>query len=457
MAILGQFITTVSDFLWNYILVFLLCGVGVFFMFKLKFIQITKLKQSFVATFGGLKFGKKAETGKMNSFQALATAISAQVGTGCLAGTATALIMGGPGAIFWMWVSGFLGMGTIFAEATLAQEYRSEINGQMVGGPAYYIKKGLKNKYLAGFFAGAMCLSSLFTGNAVQSNAIGTAFKASFGINPYIMGAILVVLALMILLGGMSRIGSFAEKVVPIMAGIFVVGSVFIIGANYKNIWPAFQLIFKGAFSPDAVVGATAGVIIKNAMRYGMARGLFSNEAGMGSTPHAHAVADVKHPCQQGLVAMMGVFIDNFIILTLTAMVIMTTISPAMFSDYKGIDLTQAAFTVGMGGFGGKFVAISLFFFAFSTIIGWYFFGETNVKYLFGKKGVVPFQAIFLTCTMIGCALRVDLVWAMADLCNGLMVLPNILALFALSNIVKKKLEEYSQLDVTSKIKTVNK
>lgn len=434
----------INKYLWNYILIFLLCGTGIYFTLKFKFIQVRKFKEAFRKTFGGISFGKKAGKDGMTSFQALATSISAQVGTGNLAGAATAIVSGGPGAIFWMWISAFFGMSTIFAEATLAQVYKTEKNGEVTGGPAYYISKGLNNKFLAGFFSISIIIALGFIGNMVQANSIGSAFQKAFNISPYIIGIILAVLTALIFIGGMSRIASFAEKIVPVMAIFYIIGSLFIILINYECIIPAFKAIFIGAFTPAAVGGGVLGVTVKEAIRYGVSRGLFSNEAGMGSTPHAHAVAKVKHPCDQGLVAMMGVFIDTFIILTLTALVILTT--GALKGGTTGIELTQQAFTNGMGCFGEKFIAISLFFFAFSTIIGWYFFGEANIKYLFGKKSIIIYRILVMMFVFLGCGLKVDLVWQLADLFNGIMVFPNLIALIGLSAIVKKKLDEYEKI-----------
>jgi len=315
---------------------------------------------------------------------------------------ATAIASGGPGAIFWMWLSAFFGMSTIFAEATLAQEFKEEVDGQITGGPAYYISKGLKNKTLgkwfAGFFAVTIILALGFIGNMVQSNSIEGAFESAFNINSNIVGIIIAILAGIIFIGGVSRIASFAEKIVPVMALFYIIGSLIIM--NYANILPAFKMIFVGAFKPSAVMGGVIGATVKEAVRYGVARGLFSNEAGMGSTPHAHAIAKVKHSSEQGLVAMMGVFIDTFVILNLTALVILTT--GALETGTSGIILTQEAFKIGMGNFGIIFVAISLFFFAFSTIIGWYFFGEANVKYLFGKKGIIPYRILVIIFIFIG-------------------------------------------------------
>lgn len=440
-----EIVKSINGVLWNYILIFLLCGTGIYFTFKLKFVQVTKFKESFKLTFGKIKFGNKAGADGMSSFQSLATAIAAQVGTGNLAGAATAIASGGPGAIFWMWLSAFFGMSTIFAEATLAQEFKEEVDGQITGGPAYYISRGLKNKtlgkWLAGFFAITIILALGFIGNMVQSNSIGGAFESAFNINSKIVGIIIAILAGIIFIGGVSRIASFAEKIVPVMALFYIIGSLIIIIMNYANILPAFKMIFVGAFKPSAVMGGVIGATVKEAVRYGVARGLFSNEAGMGSTPHAHAIAKVKHSSEQGLVAMMGVFIDTFVILNLTALVILTT--GALETGTSGIILTQEAFKIGMGNFGVIFVAISLFFFAFSTIIGWYFFGEANVKYLFGKKGITPYRILVIIFIFIGSCVHVDLVWELADTFNGLMVLPNLIALLALSAIVKKSCDDY--------------
>lgn len=459
-----EFVVSVNGILWNFLLIFLLCGTGAYFTIKLKFVQVRRFKESFKMTFGKIKFGKKAGSDGMTSFQSLATAIAAQVGTGNLAGAATAIASGGPGAIFWMWVSAFFGMSTIFAEATLAQEFKTKVDGQMTGGPAYYISRGLKNKklgrFLAVFFSITIILALGFIGNMVQSNSIGGAFESAFNIDARIVGVVMAILAGLIFIGGVKRIASFTEKIVPIMALFYILGSMFIIGTKYANIIPAFKMIFVGAFQPNAVMGGVLGATVKNAIRYGVARGLFSNEAGMGSTPHAHAVAKVNHPAEQGLVAMMGVFIDTFIILNLTALVILTTgvlgTTDATGGLVKGIALTQSAFKVGMGNFGLVFIAIALFFFAFSTIIAWYFFGEANIKYLIGKKGVTPYRILVMVFVFLGSYMQVDLVWELADTFNGLMVLPNLVGLLALSSIVKKKYDEYESGNYDKIMKDIN-
>ncbi len=281
----------------------------------------------------------------------------------------------------------------------------------------------------------------MFNWGYVQSNSIGISINKAFGVPNIVVGIIVAILTALIVLGGIQRIASVTEKLVPIMALFFIIGSLIIIGINYDNIGPAFKMIFVGAFNPKAATGGLIGVSVREAMRYGISRGLFSNEAGMGSTPHAHAVADVKHPAQQGLVAMFGLFIDTFVVLTCTAMVILTT--GALDGKTTGIELTQQAFINGFGHFGNIFVAVSLFFFAFSTIIGWYFFGLLNVKFIFGDKGTRPYIVLFLVALVVGTVLDVPLVWQLADTFNGFMVIPNLIALIALAKLVKKELKDY--------------
>ena len=438
MAIFTAAIEQASDILWNSLLLFLLVGTGVFFTIRLRGVQLRRFGEGFHRVFGGFTLrGKKADDQGMSSFQALATAIAAQVGTGNITGCATALVSGGPGALFWVWVSAFFGMATIYAEAVLAQRYRTTVNGKVTGGPAYYIRaafKGTFGKVLAGVFSVLIILALGFMGNMVQSNSIGDAFHNAFGISHLAVGIVVAVIAAFIFLGGVQRIAAVTEKIVPIMAAFYILGCIVILVMNHKALPGAFAQIFVLAFNPQAMAGGVAGVTVQQAMRFGVARGLFSNEAGMGSTPHAHALAKVNHPREQGAVAILGVFIDTFVVLTLTGLVLIT--SGLIPEGLTGTALTQAAFSQAFGGFGPVFIAICMFFFAFSTIIGWYFFGQSNFKAMFGEKALPVYSAIVVVFILVGSTLKVDLVWAMADFFNGLMAVPNLLALLALSGVV---------------------
>ena len=438
MTIFTAAIEQASDILWNSLLLFLLVGTGVFFTIRLRGVQLRRFGEGFHRVFGNFTLrGKKADDQGMSSFQALATAIAAQVGTGNITGCATALVSGGPGALFWVWVSAFFGMATIYAEAVLAQRYRTTVNGKVTGGPAYYIRaafKGTFGKVLAGVFSVLIILALGFMGNMVQSNSIGDAFHNAFGMSHLAVGIVVALIAAFIFLGGVQRIAAVTEKIVPIMAAFYIVGCVVILVINYKALPNAFTQIFVLAFNPQAMAGGVAGVTVQQAMRFGVARGLFSNEAGMGSTPHAHALAKVNHPREQGAVAILGVFIDTFVVLTLTGLVLIT--SGLIPEGLTGTALTQAAFSQAFGGFGPVFIAICMFFFAFSTIIGWYFFGQSNFKALFGEKALPVYSVIVVLFILVGSTLKVDLVWAMADFFNGLMAVPNLLALLALSGVV---------------------
>lgn len=439
-----QVVQSINSLLWGvYCLIPLLVGTGIYFTFKLRLVQVRRFGMAIRHVFGGLTlFGNKADKDGMSSFQSLATAIAAQVGTGNLAGVATAIAMGGPGAIFWMWLAAFFGMATIFSEAILGQVFRRrDAQGHITGGPAYYISEGLGSKALAAFFACTIIVALGFIGNMVQANSIADAFRTAFGIPVWLTGIVIFALAGFIFIGGIRRIASFAEKMVPIMALVYIIGSITIIVGHGDMFWAALKSIFVGAFDPVAATGGVIGAGIKEAIRYGVARGLFSNEAGMGSTPHAHAVAKVRHPGEQGLAALVGLFFDTFVVLNLTAFVILTT--GVLDGQTTGISLTQQAFTVGLGSIGNGFVAICLLFFAFTTIIGWYFFAEQNVKYLFGARWVSTYRVIVLCFLMLGSFLHVTLVWELADLFNGLMVIPNVIALIGLSKIVGRVLDDY--------------
>ncbi|KZX36339.1 sodium:alanine symporter family protein [Wohlfahrtiimonas chitiniclastica] len=454
MHALETVVNAVNGILWNNILIYLLVGVGIFFTFRLKFIQVRGFFSGMKMFFSGVSLkGEKAGKNGMSSFQAVATAIAGQVGTGNLAGPATAIILGGPGALFWIWVSSFLGMATIYAEAILAIHFKTkDRNGQVVGGPAYYIERGLGMKWLAVLFAVLIIMALGLIGNMVQSNSIVEAFSNSFNTPTWLMGLILASVTGLVIMGGIKNIAAVVEKLIPLMALFYLLGVVVILTINSAYLWDACRVIFVAAFDPEAVLGAGAGIAIQQAARFGIARGLFSNEAGMGSTPHAHAVAKDTAPEQQAFLAMMGVFIVCTIV-TLTGFVIITSalkdwaalgnvIGQGNFlSIYqvKGIAVTQQAYQSVFGAFGGYFVSIALLCFAFSTIVGWYYYAETNVRYLFGSEVAIRiFQMMVVACIFIAAFFKVDLVWDMADMFNGLMVLPNILALILLSTIVVK-------------------
>ena len=448
-AIITKIVGAVNDVLWNkqLLLLFLLLLTGIYYSIRTRFVQIRKFGEGWRRLFGSFSLsGEKAGKEGMSSFQALTTAIAAQVGTGNITGCATALYSGGPGAIVWMWVSAFFGMSTIYGEAVLAQKFKTtDKDGHVTGGPIYYIQaafKGGLGKFLAGFFSIAIILALGFMGNMVQSNSIGDAFHTAFGIPKAVMGVVVAAIAAFIFIGGVRRIASFTEKIVPIMACFYILGSLVILVINHANLLPAIKSIFVCAFNPQAVFGGALGLGVKEAMRFGVARGLFSNEAGMGSTPHAHALAKVEKPQDQGVIAMMGVFIDTFVVLTMTALVILSSglLEPMKEGGLTGTALAQAAFTQAFGSFGNAFVAICMLFFAFSTIISWYFFGETNVKALFhgSKTARVAYAVIAVCFIFVGSFQKVSLVWDMSDMFNGLMVIPNLLAVLALSGLVAK-------------------
>ena len=467
-------VATANSYLADYILIILLVGVGLFFTIKTRFVQVRCFGEGMKKVFGNIKlFGGKNQGG-LSSFQALATAIAAQVGTGNIVGASGAILTGGPGAIFWMWVIAFLGMATIYAEAVLAQETRiTDKNGEVHGGPVYYIKKAFPNgfgTFLSVFFAIAVILALGFMGSMVQSNSIAGSMESvfasgtlfSFGgidvsVTAAVVGAIVAIVAAFIFLGGINRIASVTEKLVPVMACLFLLGGFVIIIARIKYIPETFGMIFKYAFTPQALIGGGIGYALKTAISQGAKRGLFSNEAGMGSTPHAHAMANVEKPHDQGVVAMVGVFIDTFVVLTMTALVVIS----CLFAGENGLaangaagyqaaidalGITKAtAMQLAVGnvfgsGFGNIFVAICLLFFAFSTILSWNFFGKINVQYLFknNKVATVLYSVIAIAFIFLGSLLQNDLVWELTDFFNYLMVIPNAIALFALYKIVVK-------------------
>lgn len=450
MEALLNVVRTVNSYLSDYILIVLLIGAGLMFSFKTKFVQVRCFGEGMRKVFGKINLNGGRQESGLSSFQALSTAIAAQVGTGNIVGACGAILTGGPGAIFWMWCIAFFGMATIYAEAVLAQITKvKNKDGEVLGGPVYYIKTAFKGKFgsfLAGFFAVAIILALGFMGCMVQSNSIGAACNTAFGIPSWVVGIIIAAISAFVFLGGIQRIAAVTEKLVPIMALLYIVGGLAVLVFRIKYVPETFGMIFKYAFRPNAIIGGGIGYALKTAISQGVKRGLFSNEAGMGSTPHAHALANVEKPHDQGVVAMIGVFIDTFVVLTMTALIVISTLYAGdgilASGAAEGVDKTnmaQLAFSSVFGsGAGNSFVAICLLFFAFSTILGWNMFGKINVEYLFGKKATAVYSVIAVAFIFLGSCLSNDLVWELTDMFNQLMVIPNVIALVALSGLVVK-------------------
>ncbi len=478
---LENVIGTINSYLADYILVILLIGVGLFYTIRTRFVQVRCFGQGMKKVFGGMRLKGDKQKGGMSSFQAFTTAVAAQVGTGNIVGASSAILLGGPGAIFWMWIVAFLGMSTIYGEAVLAQKTRKvNADGSVSGGPVYYIRRAFKGKFgkfLAGFFAVAVVISLGFVGSMVQSNAISSAVATAGGYDNaewgWIVGIIIAALAVVIFVGGAKRIASVTEKIVPIMAIVYILGGLVILGFRITVIPEAFWMIIKFAFTPQAIIGGSVGYALKSALSMGAKRGLFSNEAGMGSTPHAHAQANVKTAHEQGVSAMISVFIDTFVVLTMTALIIITTlyagdgeisrISNAALSNgdnvveavseagYSADTLVSLAIASLFGGsqtgmiVGSVFIAVCLTFFAFSTIISWNLFGRINFEYLFGKKAMWLYFGLCGIFILLGSLLSNGLVWSFNDLFNYLMVIPNVIALVALSSMVVKEVKTFGK------------
>ncbi len=463
MEVLQKIVDTINTYLSDYILIFLLVGVGLYFTIRTRCVQVRCFGEGMKNVFGNIKLKGEKQKGGLSSFQALATAVAAQVGTGNIVGASGAILVGGPGAIFWMWIIAFLGMATIYSEALLAQKTKVvNEDGTVSGGPVYYIKtafKGKFGKYLAGFFAVAAIIALGFVGAMVQSNSIASNFAglfAEFGANEtavkIIVGVIVAAFAGFVLIGGTQRLASVTEKIVPVMAILYLVGGLFVLGVNITNVPSAFGMIFKYAFVPQAIIGGAFGAAIKAAISQGAKRGLFSNEAGMGSTPHAHALANVKNPHTQGTTAMIGVFIDTFVVLTMTALIVISTLyhdgtitAAGAEAGVSSANMVQLAFSHTFAKLfgakagaimGGIFVSVCLFFFAFSTILSWNYFGKVNFTHLFGKKSVLVYSILAVVFVFLGSLFQNDLVWALTDMFNNLMVIPNAIALIALGGMV---------------------
>ncbi len=447
-AMLLGIVKQINSYLSDYVLIVLLVGAGLYFSIRTRFVQVRCFGEGMRRVFGNIKLNGGRQHGGFSSFQALATAIAAQVGTGNIVGACGAILIGGPGAIFWMWIIAFFSMATIYAEAVLAQETRVvDADGTVHGGPVYYIKRAFTGgfgKFLAGFFAVAIIIALGFIGSMVQSNSIGESLSNATGVPTWIIGLVVALLSGYVFLGGSHRVASWAEKIVPVMACLYIIGGLAVLIARIRFIPETFGMIFRYAFEPQAIIGGSFGFALKQAVSQGVKRGLFSNEAGMGSTPHAHAMAKVSCPHEQGVVAMVGVFIDTFVVLTMTALVVISTLyagngilASGAAEGISKTNMAQIAFSSIMGNTAGSlFVAICLMFFAFSTILGWNFFGRINVEYLFGKKAVPVYSVIAVVLIFLGSCVSNDLAWELSDMFNQLMVIPNFFAIVALGGLV---------------------
>jgi AGCS family alanine or glycine:cation symporter len=418
----------------------LLLGVGIYLTLGLKLMPWRKLGHGFK-----LLFSKQADKsqGDISPFQALMTALSATIGTGNIAGVATAIFLGGPGAIFWMWVTALFGMATKYGEAVLAVKYREvDSHGKRQGGPMYYIKNGLGDnwKWLGFLFALFGTIAAFGIGNMVQSNSVADALHSNFNVDPVIAGIVLAILVGLVIIGGVTRIGEVAGKLVPIMAIVYIAGSLLVIFANFGGIGDAFSLIFSSAFSGTAATGGFAGAAVMAAIRFGVARGIFSNEAGLGSAPIAHAAAQTNDPVRQGMIAMLGTFIDTILICTMTALVIILT--GAWTSGETGAALSTLAYGQGIAG-GNYIVTIGLVIFAFATLIGWSYYGERCAEFIFGTAVIIPYRIVWVVAVMTGALIKLNFVWLLADVINGFMAIPNLIALALLSPVIFKVTKDY--------------
>ncbi|HBF0592520.1 TPA: sodium:alanine symporter family protein [Clostridioides difficile] len=431
----------VDAFIWGPPLLVLLVGTGILLTVKLGVIQITKLPRALKLIFSAENKG----SGDVSSFAALCTALAATVGTGNIVGVATAIKAGGPGALFWMWIAAFFGMATKYSEGVLAIKYRTkDKNGQVSGGPMYYIVNGMGEKWrpLAIFFAiSGILVALLGIGTFTQVNSITDAINNSFGIDPRITGVVLAVFVALVVFGGLKSISNVATKIVPFMAVIYVVICGIILISFWNKIPETFMLIIKSAFTPTAATGGFLGATMSLAIRNGIARGVFSNESGLGSAPIAAAAAKTEWPAEQGLISMTGTFIDTIIICTLTGFSLV--ISGVWCSDLNGAVMTQAAFNGAIPTFGPILLTVSLTLFAFTTILGWSYYGERCFEFLFGVKGMNGYRTVFVAMVLLGAFLKLEVVWIIADIVNGLMAIPNLIALLALSPIIVSETKKY--------------
>lgn len=434
MQVITEFLNTVSGIIWGPIMLVLLLGTGIFLTIGLKAMPWRHLTAGFQLLWRGRH---SKENGDISPFQALMTALAATIGTGNIAGVATAIFLGGPGAIFWMWITALVGMATKYSEALLAVKYREvDERGRYVGGPMYYIKNGLGDswKWLGIAFALFGMIAAFGIGNMVQANSVADAMSSSFDIPDYVTGGVMMVLTAVVILGGIKRIGVVAAKLVPIMALAYVAGALWIIFSHIGDVPAALGSIVSDAFTGTAATGGFAGAAVWAAIRFGVARGIFSNEAGLGSAPIAHAAAQTNDPVQQGMIGMLGTFIDTIIVCTMTALVIILT--GVWTSGENGAALSMLAFNTGLPGFGGSVVTFGLAVFAFTTVLGWSYYGERCAEFLFGIRVILPYRLLWLVAIVVGALGKLEIIWLLADVLNGLMAIPNLIALVALSPIV---------------------
>ncbi|HFI0562591.1 TPA: alanine/glycine:cation symporter family protein [Streptococcus suis] len=437
-----ELMQNINNFVWGPPLLLLLVGTGVYFTLRLGVFQIGKLPTAFRLIFSSDQSGQ----GDVSSFAALCTALAATVGTGNIVGVATAITTGGPGALFWMWVAAFFGMATKYAEGFLAIKYRTkDANGQAAGGPMHYITLGMGQKWkpLAIFFAiSGVLVALLGMGTFSQVNSIASSMSASFGLAPQLVSIVTAISIAFFIFGGIEKISDVSTKIVPFMAILYILASVTVLALHWDQLLPTLALVFKSAFTPAAAVGGFAGATVQQAIQRGIARGVFSNESGLGSAPIAAAAAKSDNPVEQGLISMTGTFIDTLIICTLTGLTILVT-GQWSVEGLAGAPLTQAAFATVFGQPGALALTISLVLFAYTTILGWSYYGERCIEFLFGTKSILPYRLVFVAMVALGGFLKLDLIWTIADIVNGLMALPNLIALLALSPVIIKETRQY--------------
>lgn len=444
---ISNILNILSGYIWGLPLIVLLLGTGIYLTFALRGLQFTSLIPALYLAL--VKRNDPDETeGDISHFQALMTALAATVGVGNIAGVASAIAVGGPGAIFWMWITGLVGMATKYSEAVLAVKFRKkDANGAMIGGPMYYISEGLGLKWLGGMFALFAAIAAFGIGNMVQSNSVAVALDSTFGISPWITGVVICIAAGLVILGGIKSIAKVTSSIVPFMILFYIAGAIWILFQNYEAIPYSIKLIFYHAFTPTAAAGGFLGATISQSIRMGVARGIFSNESGLGSSPIVAAAAKTANPVRQALVSMTQTFIDTIIVCSFTAIVIIS--SGFWDSGKTGVELTVLAFEKSIPfGIGAEVLSICLAFFAFSTILGWSYYGEKAIQYLLSEKAILPYRGIFTALIFIGAVSKLELVWTFADIMNGLMAFPNLVGLIGLSNIVVLETKKFLKSEI---------